>query len=93
VIQRANNSIYGLSASVYTNDINKANYFAANLKAGTIWVNCHNVLQPSIPFGGYKQSGFGRDLGEYALNEYTQVKAVITKLITDPSELKININQ
>lgn len=93
VVQRANASQYGLSASIWTNDIMKANYLARAIKAGTVWVNCHNFLSPAIPFGGYKQSGFGRDLGEYALNEYTQVKAVITKIQLDPAKLKININQ
>jgi len=92
VIKRANNSIYGLASSVFTQDINKATYVANNLKAGTVWVNCHNVLSYAIPFGGYKQSGIGRDLGEYALHEYTQVKAIISNIVQDPSKLKININ-
>jgi aldehyde dehydrogenase (NAD+) len=90
VVERANNTLFGLSASVWTDDINKAQYVANNLKSGTVWINCHHVLQPSIPFGGYKQSGFGRDLGEYALQEYTQVKAVVSKL-QSPAELKINM--
>jgi len=92
VVSRANNTPYGLSASVWTQDINKANYVANNLKAGTVWVNCHNVLSYSVPFGGYKQSGFGRDLGEYALNEYSQVKAIITSAPTDSNNIKIDIN-
>jgi len=79
VIQRANATVYGLSASIFTKDLNTANWVAANLKAGTVWVNCHNILQPQAPFGGYKQSGFGRDNGGYALQEYTQVKCITTK--------------
>jgi len=93
VVRRANNTIYGLSAAVYTQDINKANYVANQLKSGTVWINCHNVLSYAIPFGGYKQSGFGRDLGEYALAEYSQVKSIITSAVQDPSKLKININE
>jgi len=92
VIKRANNTPYGLSASVWTQDINKANYTANNLKAGTVWINCHNILSYAVPFGGFKQSGFGRDLGEYALNEYTQVKSIITTSPCELSKLKININ-
>jgi len=92
VVQRANNTIYGLSAAVYTQDILKASYIANELKSGTVWVNCHNVLSYSVPFGGYKQSGFGRDLGEYALNEYSQVKSIISYQPQDVTQLKININ-
>jgi len=92
IIKRANNTPYGLSASVWTQDINKANFVANNLKAGTVWINCHNILSYAVPFGGFKQSGFGRDLGEYALNEYTQVKAVISSAPLDVSQLKINIH-
>ena len=91
VIDRANNSIFGLAAAVWTQDINKAKYVANRIKAGTVWVNCHNKLSWAVPFGGYKQSGIGRDLGEYALHEYTTVKAVITALPNDSSLLKINI--
>ena len=91
VIDRANNSIFGLAAAVWTQDINKAKYVANRIKAGTVWVNCHNVLSYAVPFGGYKQSGIGRDLGEYALHEYTTVKAVITSLPSDSSKLKLNI--
>jgi len=78
VIERANRTMYGLAAAVWTKDLNTANWVSNQLKAGTVWVNCHNILQPQIPFGGFKASGFGRDLGEYALREYTQVKAVTT---------------
>jgi len=93
VIQRANNTIFGLGASIWTDDLNKAYFVANNIKAGSVWINCHTVLQPCIPFGGYKESGFGRDLGEYALAEYTQVKAIVTKIPGKSSEMKINIYQ
>ena len=65
---------------------------ANRIKAGTVWVNTHNILSYAVPFGGYKQSGMGRDLGEYALHEYTTVKAVITAVPSDSSKLKLNIN-
>jgi aldehyde dehydrogenase (NAD+) len=82
VISRANDTNFGLAASIWTNDLNIANVMATSLKAGTVWVNAHNVLSFAVPFGGFKQSGIGRDLGEYAIHEYTQVKAVITQLPT-----------
>jgi aldehyde dehydrogenase (NAD+) len=79
-IRRGNKTIYGLAAAVWTRDINKANRVAAGLKAGTVWVNCFNVFDPAIPFGGFKMSGIGREMGEYALANYTEVKAVVTAL-------------
>jgi aldehyde dehydrogenase (NAD+) len=75
-IARANDSIYGLAAGVWTKDIKKAHYVASRLQAGTVWVNTYNVYDTAAPFGGYKQSGFGREMGEHALNYYTQVKTV-----------------
>ena len=62
-IARANDSIYGLAAGVWTRDIKKAHYVASKLKAGTVWVNTYNVYDTAAPFGGYKQSGFGREMG------------------------------
>ena len=80
VIRRANSSIYGLAAAVWTRDLSKALSLAHALKAGTVWLNCYDVFDSAVPFGGFKQSGIGRELGEYALQEYTEVKAVTMKL-------------
>lgn len=76
VISRANNTPYGLAAAVFTNDINRMYKMTSSLKAGSVWGNTYNVLVPQSPFGGFKESGHGRDLGEYALNHYTEVKCV-----------------
>ncbi|XP_067627404.1 aldehyde dehydrogenase, mitochondrial [Eurosta solidaginis] len=80
VIARANNSDYGLAAAVFTRDLDKANYIVQGLRAGTVWVNTYNILAAQIPFGGYKISGHGRENGEYALQNYTEVKSVIVKI-------------
>ncbi len=77
---QGNNTEYGLSAAVWTRDISRAHKVARSLKAGTVWVNCYNQLDPISPFGGYKQSGFGRELGKYAIDLYTQIKSVWMKL-------------
>ena len=79
-IARANQSMYGLAAAVWTRDIKKAHYVALQLKAGTVWVNTYNVYDAAAPFGGYKQSGIGRELGQHALEYYTQVKTVWVEL-------------
>ncbi len=75
-IARANNSDYGLAAAVWTRDIKKAHYVARKLQAGTVWINTYNVYDTAAPFGGYKQSGFGREMSMHALEHYTQVKSV-----------------
>jgi aldehyde dehydrogenase (NAD+) len=80
VIERANNTTYGLAAAVWTRDISKAHAIANNVKAGTVWVNCFDVFDAAAPFGGFKQSGIGREMGEYALQQYTEVKTVTMKL-------------
>ena len=80
VIREANNNPYGLAAAVWTRDIRKAHYVAHRLKAGTVWINAYNVYDPAAPFGGYKSSGIGRELGPYALEHYTQIKDVWVNL-------------
>ena len=76
----ANDSEYGLGAGIWTKDISKAHALAKKLRAGTVWINCYNVFDAALPFGGYKQSGWGREMGHEALNAYTEVKAVTTQL-------------
>ena len=76
----ANDTIYGLAASVWTSDVSKAHTVARGIKAGTVWVNSHGLIDPSISFGGYKQSGFGRELGKHSLETYTQTKSVWVNL-------------
>jgi phenylacetaldehyde dehydrogenase len=76
----ANDSDYGLGAGIWTQDISKAHALAKKIRAGTVWINCYNVFDASLPFGGYKQSGWGREMGHEALNAYTEVKAVTTQL-------------
>jgi phenylacetaldehyde dehydrogenase len=76
----ANDSEYGLGAGIWTRDISKAHALAKKLRAGTVWINCYNVFDASLPFGGYKQSGWGREMGGEVLNNYTEVKAVTTLL-------------
>jgi aldehyde dehydrogenase (NAD+) len=80
VVARANRTDYGLAAAVWTRDIGKAHAVANAVRAGTVWVNCYNVLDTRAPFGGFKQSGMGRELGEYGLQQYTEVKTVIVKI-------------
>jgi aldehyde dehydrogenase (NAD+)/phenylacetaldehyde dehydrogenase len=79
-VLQGNHTDYGLSAAVWTRDISRAHKVARSLKAGTVWINCFNQLDPISPFGGYKQSGFGRELGKYAIDLYTQIKSVWVKL-------------
>src|SRR3989338_3868208 len=77
---QGNETTYGLAAGIWTNDVKKAHKVARALKAGTVWVNCYNVFDPCAPFGGYKQSGYGREGGKQALELYTQVKTVWVNL-------------
>jgi phenylacetaldehyde dehydrogenase len=80
LIRQANDTVYGLAAGVWTRDINKAHSLAQQLKAGTVWVNCYNVFDASLPFGGYKQSGWGREMGYAVLENYMESKAVTIKI-------------
>ena len=75
-IARANSTQYGLAAAVWTRDIKKAHYVARKLQAGTVWINTYNIYDTAAPFGGYKASGFGREMSAHALEHYTQVKSV-----------------
>uniref|UniRef100_A0A3B4UD46 Aldehyde dehydrogenase 1 family, member A3 n=1 Tax=Seriola dumerili TaxID=41447 RepID=A0A3B4UD46_SERDU len=79
-IERANSSQYGLVSAVFTTSMDRALSVSAALETGTVWINCYNALHAQMPFGGYKMSGNGRELGEYALAEYSEVKAVTIKL-------------
>ena len=76
VVERANKNSYGLAAAVFTKDVSNALLVSNSLRAGTVWVNCYDVLEAQVPFGGYKMSGIGRELGEYGLQAYTEVKTV-----------------
>jgi aldehyde dehydrogenase (NAD+) len=80
VTQRANRTHYGLAAAVWTKDIDKAHRYAKHVKAGTVWINCYHVVDTTTPFGGFKQSGQGRENGEAALEHYTEIKTVTVKL-------------
>ena len=79
-VGRANDTIFGLAAGIWTRDLSKAHRTAAALKAGTVYINCYNVFDAALPFGGYKQSGWGREMGHEVLEQYTEVKSVCTKL-------------
>jgi phenylacetaldehyde dehydrogenase len=80
VARVANDTVYGLAASVWTSNVSTAHKMARRIRSGTVWINCHNVFDASLPFGGYKQSGWGREMGAEALNNYTEVKAVTVAL-------------
>ncbi len=80
VVKRGNQTYYGLAAAVWTRDIAKAHRLSNGLRAGTVWVNCYDVFDAAAPFGGFKMSGIGRELGEYALQLYTEVKTVYVNL-------------
>jgi phenylacetaldehyde dehydrogenase len=80
LVTQANDSVYGLAAGIWTRDISKAHRLASQLRAGTVWINCYNIFDAALPFGGYKQSGWGREMGHEVLEQYTEVKAVCTAL-------------
>ena len=80
LVREANDSIYGLAAGIWTRDVSKAHLLAAQIKAGSVWVNCYNIFDAALPFGGYKQSGWGREMGESVLDSYLSTKAVTVRL-------------
>ncbi|WP_374049123.1 aldehyde dehydrogenase family protein [Neobacillus sp. OS1-32] len=79
-VERANNSPYGLGAGIWTENVKTAHKVANQIKSGSVWINCYDAIDPASPFGGYKQSGFGRDLSAYALESYTEVKSIWVNL-------------
>jgi len=85
VIPRANNTPYGLAAAVFTKDLDKAITMANSVRAGTVWVNCYHVVGGGTPFGGYKESGIGREYAEEGILEYCEVKTVTVKIPTKNS--------
>lgn len=80
IAAEANNTAFGLAASIWTGNLSIAHKLASRIRSGTVWVNCHNVFDASLPFGGYKESGWGREMGEEALRNYTETKAVTIAL-------------
>jgi phenylacetaldehyde dehydrogenase len=80
IAREANNTSYGLGAGIWTRDGSKAHALAKKLRAGTVWINCYSMFDASLPFGGYKQSGWGREMGHEVLNAYTELKSVCAQL-------------
>jgi aldehyde dehydrogenase (NAD+) len=80
VVRRANNTFYGRAAGVWTRDVKKAHYLAAKIRAGIVWVNCYQAFDTAAPFGGFKMSGVGRELGLEGIKGYTETKTVTVSL-------------
>ncbi|HUL42657.1 MAG TPA: aldehyde dehydrogenase family protein [Burkholderiales bacterium] len=80
LVRQANDTVYGLAAGIWTRDLSRAHTLAAKLKAGSVWVNCYNIFDAALPFGGYKQSGWGREMGEAVLSNFIENKAVTIRL-------------
>ena len=80
VIGMANDNPYGLGASIWSNDLGAVHRMIPRIKSGSVWVNCHSALDPALPFGGYKMSGVGREMGAAAIEHYTELKSVLIKL-------------
>ena len=76
VAEQANKNIYGLAAAIWTNDVKKAHTLSRKLRAGIVWINTYGLMDAAVPFGGYKQSGFGRELGMHAIEHYTELKSI-----------------
>lgn len=83
-IKKANDTRYGLAAGIMTKDLNVANTVSRSIRAGSIWINCYFALDNDCPFGGYKMSGFGSDLGMESLYKYLKIKSVVTPLYNSP---------
>ena len=79
VIERGNKTQFGLGSGVWTRDVGKAHKLARSISAGSVWINCYQAMDPAVPFGGYKMSGYGRESGKQHLEEYLNVKAVWIK--------------
>jgi phenylacetaldehyde dehydrogenase len=80
LMPKANDSVYGLAAGIWTSNISKAHTIASEMRAGTVWINCYNIFDAALPFGGYKQSGWGREMGHEALELYTETKAICARI-------------
>ena len=80
LLPKANDTMYGLAAGIWTRDVSKAHRLASAMKAGTVWINCYNIFDAGLPFGGYKQSGWGREMGHEAINLYTETKAICIQI-------------
>jgi phenylacetaldehyde dehydrogenase len=80
VVKLANNTSYGLAASIWSNDLKRVQRLIPRIEPGTVWVNCHGVLDNALPFGGYKQSGLGREMGRSLIEHYTETKSVLMML-------------
>ena len=80
VARQANDTRFGLAAGIWTNNLSAMHKLAAKLKAGTVWGNCHSMIDPALPFGGYKESGLGREQGRQGVEAYTELKSVIIAL-------------
>jgi phenylacetaldehyde dehydrogenase len=76
IAQVANDTPYGLGTGIWTKDISKAHLLAKKIRAGTVWINCYNTFDAALPYGGYKQSGWGREMGHQVLESYTEVKSL-----------------
>ena len=80
LIRRANDTVYGLAAGIWSSDMRRAHRIANKLRAGTVWINCYNIFDAALPFGGYKQSGWGREMGHEVLNNYLETKAICASI-------------